>query len=181
MRRALACAGCMRVSPASPWIFPAAAGLPALRVTLAVRFPSLARFARSPLHAGCRVLPCRPLSSLFYRNRGPSCFRARFAVDPRRVPIPSARHASRPLMASVSGERVLCSRGARPWQSSRYKTCSRCRERRPHPRSTSQSRSSAALPSSLPAAPTFCPALAETRLAGRVLCSRCARPWQSTR
>ncbi|KAJ6041223.1 uncharacterized protein N7446_010881 [Penicillium canescens] len=85
-------------------------------------------------------------------------------------------------MASASGERVLCSRCARPWQSSRYKTCSRCRELQRYRLSTSKIQAPTAVPSSLPAAPTVRPSFTDAALSEqRVLCSGCARPWQSAR
>lgn len=76
----------------------------------------------------------------------------------------------------------MCSRCAHPWQSSRYKTCSRCRELPRNRLSRSKLQPPTAVPPSPPAAPTLRPLTADAALSGqRVLCSGCARPWQSAR
>ncbi|KAJ6038801.1 hypothetical protein N7460_007518 [Penicillium canescens] len=84
-------------------------------------------------------------------------------------------------MASVSEDRVLCSQCARPWQSSRYRTCSRCQVLARNRLARSRLLPTT-VPPSLPAAPARSSSLPFAGLSGqRVLCSRCARPWQSPR
>jgi hypothetical protein len=157
-----------------------------------MRFPTLVFFACSP-PVGFTPVTMRPdmswvcsgvkpASLLFLENLGTEVL-----PRPSRYGVGDVPHASlppslSPSMASVSGDRVLCSQCARPWQSSRYRIYSRCLVGARNRLARSRLQLPTAVPLSLPTAPACYPSLPVAGLSRqRVLCSRYTRPWQSPR
>jgi hypothetical protein len=94
------------------------------------------------------------------------------ALQTQAVIIPSSPPPpSLPVVVSQSGPHPFCSRCQRPWQSTYYRTCDRCRESKRQARFL---QIEAVVVSSSPS-PAPLPQHGQ-----RVLCSKCARPWQST-